>query len=318
MTASVRDETIGIVGVGSMGSAIATSLLRGGFRVVVYDVDPEAAAEVARRGASVAGSVAELARTARIISVVVVDSVQVTAVVRAAVEVAMPGAVLIVHSTVRPATVVELATEVAHRGVTLVDAPVTGGSEKAARGTLTVMVGGDEETVGFCRPLFESIGAHVFHLGPVGAGQVMKLANNVMSLGGYALQMDAMQLARAYGLDEDSVTRVVTVGQGDSRGIRTWGRFDRIRRARGGSIANITKDMFEALAAGELRGLELPIIAAVAKALPSQVAERDRQLPSFAPETPIPRCRVCDQELAAPFREAGVHPECRDSQLSRA
>jgi len=94
------------------------------------------------------------------------------------------------------------------------------------------MIGGDHSAVQACSPIFEAIGEYVFHVGPAGSGVAMKLVNNLLSLGGYALCLEAMQLGAAYGLDEDTVTTVVTASQGDSRRC-VMGRHDRARAGRG-------------------------------------------------------------------------------------
>jgi 3-hydroxyisobutyrate dehydrogenase-like beta-hydroxyacid dehydrogenase len=141
------------------------------------------------------------------------------------------------------------------------------------------------------------------------------LVNNMMTLGTYALAMEAMQLGAAYGLDEDTITRVVTSSQGDSRVMRTWGRMDRIRRERfrgadgQETYAYMGKDLREAAIAGGLRGVPMPMAAVAADILPAKMGLRDRLLDQ-RPGAPIPRCRGCDQELAALFWDAGTHPEC--------
>jgi 3-hydroxyisobutyrate dehydrogenase len=318
VTDSAGGEVFGIVGVGNMGGAIARSALRAGLRLVAHDVRPEAVDELVALGATAAPSVAAVVGAARVVALVVVSDEQVREVGRAAIEAAEPGTVLVVHSTVRPSTVVELAAAGGERGVAVVDAAVNGGNEKAALGTLTVMIGGEDAAVRTAWPLFEAIGAHLFHIGPVGSGVVAKLVNNLMAIGGYALQLEAMQLAAAYGLDEDTVTTMVTVSQGDSRGIRTWGRHDRKRRARmaEGTVwyERMGRDLEEAVIAGGAHGVIMPLTAVAAEALPHKLRQRDRDLEQRPPSPPIPRCTACDQELAAPFRAAGHHPECADGQ----
>lgn len=318
MSATVAEQRIGIVGIGNMGGAIARSALRAGLRVTVHDLRPQAVEELVALGATAAANLAELAALADVVAVVVVSDEQVREVCHQVLEAARPGTVLVVHSTVRPSTVVALAGAGEPRGIAVVDAAVNGGNEKAALGTLTVMIGGDEPAVRACWPLFEAIGTQLFHIGPVGSGVVAKLVNNLMAIGGYALQLEAMQLASAYGLDEDTVTTVVTSSQGDSRGIRTWGRHDRKRRARmaEGTVwyERMGRDLEEAVVAAGLRGVSLPLTAVTAEALPFKLRQRDRELERRPPAAPIPRCKQCDQELATPFRAAGVHPECAGGQ----
>jgi 3-hydroxyisobutyrate dehydrogenase-like beta-hydroxyacid dehydrogenase len=125
-----------------------------------------------------------------------------------------------------------------------------------------------------------------------------------------------MRLAAAHGLAEDVVTTVVSSSQGDSRGIRTWGRMDRIRRERlavgaaDSVYAQVTKDLRTAVAVAEAEGLELPLVAAVAAELPPALRRRDAELDARGPVAAVPCCAGCGQELAAPFRAAGLHPEC--------
>ena len=311
---SVRDEQIGIVGVGNMGGAIARSMLREGFDLLAFDLRAEAVDELVQLGAKAAESVVDLAARSKVISLVVVSDDQVRDVGRTIVDAAKPGTFVLVHSTVRPGTVVDLAELGAERGVEVMDVSVNGGNEKATLGTLTLMVGGRRESVEYCRPLFEAFGSNIFPMGPVGSGVVGKLVNNLIALGSYALQLEAMRLAAAYGLEEDDVTSAVIASMGDNRGIRTWGRHDRkraIRAAQGTDWSErMGRDLEEAAIAAGAHGLTLPVTAVIAEAMPHMLRRRDRELAGRPPAEPVPLCSLCDQELAAPFRERGVHPEC--------
>ena len=311
---SVRDEQIGIVGVGNMGGAIARSMLREGFNLLAFDLRSEAVDELVQLGAKAAESLADVAARSKVISLVVVSDDQVRDVGRAIVDGAEPGTLLLVHSTVRPGTVVDLAELGAERGVEVMDVSVNGGNEKATLGTLTLMVGGRKESVEYCWPLFEAFGSNIFGMGPVGSGVVGKLVNNLIALGSYALQLEAMRLAAAYGLEEDDVTSAVIASMGDNRGIRTWGRHDRkraIRAAQGTDWSErMGRDLEEAAIAAGAHGLTLPVTAMIAEAMPHMLRRRDRELAARPPAEPVPLCSLCDQELAAAFRKRGVHPEC--------
>jgi 3-hydroxyisobutyrate dehydrogenase len=207
-------------------------------------------------------------------------------------------------------------------GLDLIDAPVSGGAEKASAGTITVLIGGDEAAVQRCWRIFESFGRGLFHLGPVGAGSAAKLVNNLLSLGGNMLILEAMQLADAYGLSEDVVTEFVTLGTGDSRNIHTWGRIDRARR--GHTLAGtpalyeiFSKDVKAAAVAAGQRGVMLPIAAAIGAMMAEKLKARDQLLEARGLTAPLPRCTICGHELASPYRKAGVHPECAfDPRLS--
>jgi len=314
MAQTLREQRVGVVGVGYMGGAVARSLLREGFAVVVNDINAEAVGRFVQLGATGTGSVEELAGQCAVVSIVVVSDAQVNDVGPRIIAAAAPGTVVLIHSTVRPSTAVALGTLGEARGIDVLDVAVNGGNEKADLGKLTLMIGGDAAAAARCGPVFEAIGEHVFHIGPLGSGLVGKLVNNLIAIGSYSLQLEAVQLAAAYGIDEDTVATVVAFSQGDNRGMRTWGRHDRKRLARKAQgvewYERMGRDLEEAAIAGGARGVTLPLTAVIAQALPQKLRERDRYLEKH-PLGPIPICRGCDQELAPPFREAGLHPECR-------
>jgi 3-hydroxyisobutyrate dehydrogenase-like beta-hydroxyacid dehydrogenase len=306
-----------MIGVGDMGGPIARSVLRAGYEVTAFDLRTEAVEELVALGAKAADSVTTLCATCDVAIIVVVNDAQVTDVVSTIL--ADPGQVrtLIISSTVLPSTIVTLHARAAEAGLDLIDAPVSGGAEKAAVGLLSVIVGGDDGPVLACWPLLGAFGRNLFHVGPAGAGNAGKLANNLLSLGGNILQLEAMQLAAAYGISEDDATRFLTVSAGDSRGIRTWGRLDRARRthtlAGTPAIYDIqSKDVRNAaIAAGE-RGITLPVAAGIGAMMPDKLRQRDQYLDRTGQTRDLPRCSVCGQELALPYRESGIHPECRD------
>jgi len=177
-----------------------------------------------------------------------------------------------------------------------------------------VMVGGDDGVVARLTDVFDAIGRDIFHVGPAGAGSAVKLAVNFMTIGGYVLQMEAMEFVRAYGLTEDALSEVLTTSSADSRAVRTWGFQDRLRRtAAPGTTPShqvMRKDILAFAAGGARAGLLLPVASVAAETLLSKVETRDRFLDSLGDIPAIPRCRSCTLELIPPFREAGVHPEC--------
>jgi 3-hydroxyisobutyrate dehydrogenase-like beta-hydroxyacid dehydrogenase len=313
--ATATDLTVGMVGLGDMGAAIAVSLLRNGVDLVAYDLRAEAVEKLVSQGARAASSLEAVAAECDVVILVVVDDKQVRAVVEGLLR--EPGRLrtIVVSSTVLPQTVVALGETAKGKGVELIDAPVSGGAEKASRGIITVLIGGPDEAVQRCWPIFEAFGKSLFHVGPLGSGSVAKLVNNLLSLGGCMLQLEAMQLAGAYGISEDAVTEFVAAGAGDSRSLRTWGRIDRNRRTHTLAGTEAIYDVFSkdvktaALAAGQ-RGVILPITATIGASMADKMRKRDAYLEEHGMTGPIPRCQICGQELAAPFRKAGVHPEC--------
>jgi 3-hydroxyisobutyrate dehydrogenase len=220
---------------------------------------------------------------------------------------------IIVSSTVAPGTVILLAEKARAIGIDVIDAPVSGGAEKSSRGIITVLVGGEDRPVERCWPILEAFGKCVFHLGPVGAGSVVKLANNLLSLGGNMLVLEAMELARAYGVTEEAVTDVISTGTGDSRIIRTY--------TLAGTPAlyeAFSKDVkLAAQAAGE-RGVTLSIAAFLGAMMGEKMKARDTFVESHGMTGPLPQCRICGSELASPFRKAGVHPECAYDEIQEA
>ena len=311
---SADTATVGIVGLGDMGAAIASSIVRT-FPLIAFDLRKEAVDKLVALGAKRAESVQALADQCEVIILVVVDDKQVNQVVSELLCHRGKLHTIIVSSTVLPSTVVALREQAGKVGLELIDAPVSGGAEKASAGTIVVLIGGEEAAVRRCRPILQSFGRSLFHVGPVGAGSAAKLVNNLLSLGGNMLVLEAMQLADAYGISEDAVTEFITLGTGDSRNIRTWGRIDRARRSHtlAGTPAIyeiFSKDVKAAAVAAGQRGVVLPIAASIGAMMADKMKARDQYLEARGLTAPLPRCTICNQELAAPYRKVGVHPEC--------
>jgi 3-hydroxyisobutyrate dehydrogenase-like beta-hydroxyacid dehydrogenase len=307
------DACVGVVGVGMMGRGLAGSLLKAGYDVVCCDRRPEAVAALVDQGAR-AVELRELPDVCDVALVVVLDDKQVLAVAGDLLTGDRRLRALIVCSTILPSTVTELVRRADGSGVQIADATLSGGSEKSALGTLTLFVGADADLAEACAPIFAAVGSSVFLVGPPGAGSAAKLVNNLISMGGYLLNLEAMQLAAAYGISEDAVTDFVSVSAGDSRGLRTWRRLDRVRATH--TLAG-TPEVYElaskdirwaAIAAGQ-RGVPLPIAATMGEMALSKLMARDRLL-AEAPPPNVPLCPVCTHELALPFRARGTHPEC--------
>jgi 3-hydroxyisobutyrate dehydrogenase len=312
---SAGSTALGLIGLGDMGAALGASILRNGYDLVVLDRRPEAVQKLVSQGARAAASMQALADECDAVIVVVFDDNQVNQVAGELLQ--HPGKLktIIVSSTVLPATVIALSEAARSKNLDVVDAPVAGGAEKASRGIITVLIGGEESAVRRCWPIFEAFGKHLFHIGPVGAGSAGKLVNNLLSLGGNILQLEAMQLADAYGIGEDSVTEFIAFCGGDSRALRTWGRIDRARRSHtlAGTPAiydAFAKDVKEAALAAGQRGVILPIAAVIGASMAEKMRNRDAFLEKRGLTQPLPQCRICGQELAALFRATGVHPEC--------
>ena len=310
---------VGVVGLGDMGAAIAAAVLQK-FPLVAFDIRPAAVEKLVAAGARSARSVEEVAELSDVVIVVVIDDRQVTEVVGQILR--NPGRTrsVVISSTVLPGTCMSLAEQAKAVGLAVIDAPVSGGAEKAQQGIITVLVGGENTAVEKCWPVLRCFGKDLFHLGPVGAGSAGKLITNLLTLGGNMLQLEAMQFAAAHGITEDAVTSFLPSTTADSRGLRTWGRYDRMRQTHtlAGTPAMydiFSKDMKVAAKAAGERGLVLPIVSAMSVMIKEKARARDEYLAARGPTDPIPRCRICTLELAYPFREAGMHPECASESV---
>ena len=193
----------GVIGLGVIGNGLATSLMDRGVTLTVCDVRDEATAPF-REGAHVAASPAALANRSDVVLVVVFDDDQVRSVLRGPDGVfagASRGTAVVVISTVRRDTVLELRAEGESLGVTVVDCGVTGGKVAAAEGELVCMIGGTAEEVEQVRPVLDAISCQVLHMGPPGAGLAAKLARNMISYGSWLAALEAQELAEAAGID---------------------------------------------------------------------------------------------------------------------
>jgi len=207
-TDSGTDARLGYVGLGSMGAPMATRLVDWPGGLVVFDVRDEVMVPFAEAGASVAGSVADVA-AADVISVTVLNDEQVREVVTELARHASPGTVIAIHSTIGDCTAAELARDIAPHGIHVIDAPVSGGAGAAAKGELATMVGAPREVYERVKPMFKQWASLVIHAGEPGAGTRMKLARNMLTFTSFAAAAEAMKLAEAAGLDLQALGRVV-------------------------------------------------------------------------------------------------------------
>ncbi|WP_067653311.1 NAD(P)-dependent oxidoreductase [Nocardia harenae] len=205
-------ERVAFIGLGNMGAPMAQRLLAWPGGLTVCDVRAEALEPFIAEGARAAGTPAEAAEGARVVSITVLDDAQVREVVAGANGVlssAARGTVLAVHSTIADRTAEELAEQCAERGVDLVDAPVSGGAGGAKDGRLAVMVGGTDAAFAAVREPFGLFADLVVHAGPVGAGTRMKLARNLLHFVAFTAATEGQRLAEAAGLDITALGKVV-------------------------------------------------------------------------------------------------------------
>jgi 3-hydroxyisobutyrate dehydrogenase len=259
---------VGFAGLGTMGALMAANLVRAGFAVTVWNRTPGRASELIDLGAHEAHSPRELADSSDIVVTCLTDTPQVNEVLfgdAGLVEGLSRGTLFIDCSTINPLSAQEIAEKLAATGVTMLDAPVSGGSEGARLGTLSIMVGGDATDVERARPVLDAMGANVTHLGPVGAGQWAKAINQVILAGVYLGVAEGVTLGLKAGLD---VERVVSALMGGA--AASWvltNRSDNMINDQyplGFKISLHRKDLGIGLALAEKVGAVLPVTAMAA------------------------------------------------------
>ena len=207
---------IAVIGLGTMGEPMAANLIKAGFEVVVYNRTAGKADGLQKLGATRAGTPAAAAADVEIILVCVSDTPDVEQVMLAAdtglINGVEDGALIIDCSSIAPEATREIAKQFRAKGVGYVDAPVSGGSEGAIKGTLTIMCGGSEEDFERAQPVLQVIGAKVTRIGPVGCGQIAKVANQVAITGTFMALAEALTLAYRAGADPERVVEAIGGG----------------------------------------------------------------------------------------------------------
>lgn len=217
---------VGFIGLGDMGGRIAMRILQGGFALTVHDMRPAACRRLQERGAIVAADARLLARSCSVISICVVDDQQLREVVTQMRGHLAEGTIVLIHSSVMPDTAKKIAGELAEQGVAVIDAPVSGSRPAADAGTLTVFAGGDTGTISQVAALLETFAANVVHAGEVGAGQALKIVNNVMLHMNHLVALEAVRFARTQGIDEATLIAATNISSGRSWVTETWGLID--------------------------------------------------------------------------------------------
>ena len=212
-------EKVGFVGLGIMGQGMALNLLKAGFSLTVWNRTASRTEAIVEAGAQAASDPAAVAAQSDIIVVCVSDTPDVEAVVlgeNGILHGAKPGSLVIDCSTISPKATKEIAAKLAEKEVAMLDAPISGGSEGAAKGTLSIMVGGAAADFERARPVFEAMGKTITHVGQTGAGQTVKLVNQVLVVGNALAMCEALLLAQAGGVDLKTTLKAVEAGAAGS------------------------------------------------------------------------------------------------------
>lgn len=258
---------VAFIGLGTMGAPMVLNLLKAGHEVTVHNRTRDRELSVAAAGAQRAASPQVAAEGAEVIITCVSDTPDVEAVIlgdQGIIHGAGTGAIVIDMSTISPTVTQAIAASLAEQGISMIDAPVSGGSEGAQRGTLSIMVGGDAVIVEQVRPLLAAMGTTITHIGPVGSGQLTKAINQIIVAGTYWAVAEGLTVGLKAGLNMERVVQAVGGGAAGS-----WGLTNRS----GNMLANEyplgfrvrlhQKDLTIALNAARELGVPLPVTAYV-------------------------------------------------------
>ncbi|HLH99771.1 MAG TPA: 2-hydroxy-3-oxopropionate reductase [Acidimicrobiales bacterium] len=271
--------SVGFIGLGIMGAPMAANLVRAGFDVIGYNRTPAKAQPLAAAGGRVAGRAAEAATGVDVVATMLPDSPDVEEVLTGddgILAAASPGTLFIDFSTIRPDVAAGLAARAAEAGMRMLDAPVSGGEQGAIDAALSIMVGGSAEDFDAARPVLDAVGKTIVHVGPAGAGQTVKAANQLIVAGNIELVAEALVFLDAHGVDLDRAVEVLSGGLAGSTVLTRKspgmlaGDF-----APGFRLALHHKDMGIVTEAARAAGVTIPLGALVAQLVGSMVAQGD-------------------------------------------
>jgi 2-hydroxy-3-oxopropionate reductase len=258
---------IGFIGLGIMGKPMSLNLIKAGYQLVVMDFFEPAVAELVAAGAEAAPTPRAVAERADIIITMLPNSPQVKQVVlgeQGVVEGVRSGAVVIDMSSIAPLVSREVAGQLAARGVDMLDAPVSGGQPKAIEGTLSVMVGGSQEVFDRCYPIMKAMAGSVVRTGDIGAGNITKLANQVIVALNIAAMAEALVLATKAGVEPELVFQAIRGGLAGSTVLDAKAPLVLDRKFSPGFRINLhIKDLANALDTSHELGVPLPLTASV-------------------------------------------------------
>ncbi|MGZ3624863.1 MAG: 2-hydroxy-3-oxopropionate reductase [Ktedonobacteraceae bacterium] len=269
-------DTIGFIGLGIMGKPMAHNLLKAGFVVIVHNRHQEVTDELVAAGASAGDRPREIAASCDVLITMLPDTPQVQEVLLGSdgvIEGAREGLIVIDMSTISPIMTRTLAVRLAERGIAMLDAPVSGGDKGAIAGTLSIMVGGDEDTFQRCLPVFQALGKTIVHVGKSGAGQIVKACNQIVVALVIEAVSEALVLGSKAGVDPAKILQVLNGGLAANRVIEQRGaNMLEHDFAPGGRIKTHHKDMSIILELGRMYGVSLPVSAQVDQMFASLVA----------------------------------------------
>lgn len=258
---------VAFIGMGTMGAPMALNILAAGHEVTVHNRTREREEAVAKEGAQRAASPKEAAQGAEIIIICVSDTPDVEDIILAdngVIQGAQPESIVVDMSTISPTVTRRIAAELNQKNIKMLDAPVSGGSEGAQKGTLSIMIGGKTEDVAKALPVLEAMGKTITHVGSIGAGQITKAINQIIISGTYMTVAEGLTLGIKAGLDMEKVVKAVSGGAAGSWILNN--RADNVIKNEyplGFRVKLHRKDLGIALNAARELGVTLPCTAIV-------------------------------------------------------
>src|SRR5437660_11511126 len=266
-------DTIGFIGLGIMGKPMAHNLLKAGFAVIVHNRHQEVTDELVAAGASAGDRPREIAASCDVLITMLPDAPQVEEVLlgsEGVIEGAREGLIVIDMSTISPIVTRTLADRLAERGIAMLDAPVSGGDKGAIAGTLSIMVGGEEDVFNRCMPIFQALGKTIVHVGKSGAGQVVKACNQIVVALIIEAISEALVLGSKAGVDPAKILQVLGGGLA-ANGVMELRGASMLAHdfAPGGRMRFHHKDLGFVLETARKYGVSLPVTALVDQMLAS-------------------------------------------------
>ena len=272
-------STIAFIGLGIMGSPMAVHLAKAGHHVVGYNRSPQRTAALVEAGGTAADSIAKAVAGADVVAVMVPDSPDVQAVLageNGVFDNAPAGALIIDFSSIRPDVTADLAAQAAEKGFRLIDAPVSGGEAGAVNAALSIMVGGEAADFDEAKPVLEAVGKTIVHVGPHGAGQTVKAANQLIVAVNIEVVAEALVFLEAYDVDTEAAMQVLGGGLAGST-VLEQKKANMLGRSfdPGFRIDLHHKDMGIVSSAAREAGVVLPLGAIAAQLMASARANGD-------------------------------------------
>lgn len=216
---SDRKETIGFIGTGVMGKSMSRNLIKAGYPLIVYDINPKPLEELKEMGAAVGRSSKDVAGQSDVVITMLPNSEDVEKAIlgqNGVMEGIRGNSIVIDMSTIDPSVSRRISQNLLTKGIKMLDAPVSGGPEGAEAGTLSIMVGGDENIFHKCEDIFKSMGKNIFHCGPNGNGAIVKCVNNVLAGTMAAVTAEALAMGVKAGVDFKVLFDIISVSTGRS------------------------------------------------------------------------------------------------------